>query len=85
MLDDMQKSLLRATYSGKGVLGGLDGLGDGTDLVDLEQQGVARLELNGLLDEFGVGDGQVVTVNSEHGFAKGKRNTYPTIWKSEVL
>jgi hypothetical protein len=42
-----KKSLLGITYSGKGVLGGLDGLGDGTDLVDLEQQGVARLELDG--------------------------------------
>jgi len=47
----------------EGVLGSLDGLGDGTDLVDLEEKGVASLGLNGLLDESGVGDGQVVTNN----------------------
>lgn len=47
--------------TGVGVLGGLDGLGEGTDLVDLEQKGVAGLELDGLLDAEGVGDGQVVT------------------------
>jgi hypothetical protein len=46
---------------GVGVLGGLDRLGEGTDLVDLEEEGIARLELNGLLDTKGVGDGQVVT------------------------
>ena len=45
----------------EGVLGGLDSLGDGTDLVDLEQEGVAGLELDSLLDELGVGDGQVIT------------------------
>lgn len=45
-----------------GVLGGLDGLGEGTDLVDLEQEGVAGLELDGLLDAEGVGDGQVITI-----------------------
>lgn len=46
---------------GVGVLGGLDRLGERTDLVDLEEEGVARLELNGLLDTEGVGDSQVVT------------------------
>lgn len=50
---------------GVGVLGGLDGLGEGTDLVDLEEEGVARLELNGLLDAQGVGDSQVITDNLE--------------------
>ena len=53
------------TYGSKSVLGGLDRLGDGADLVDLEQQSVARLELNGLLDELGVGDGQIVAVDGE--------------------
>ena len=43
------------------VLGSLDGLGDGTDLVDLEEEGVASLGLDGLLDESGVGDSQVIT------------------------
>lgn len=52
---------------GVGVLGGLDGLGEGTDLVDLEEKGVARLELDGLLDAEGVGDSQVITDNLEVG------------------
>ena len=43
------------------VLGGLDRLGQRTDLVDLEQQSVAGLELDGLLDTEGVGDSQVIT------------------------
>jgi hypothetical protein len=47
----------------EGVLGSLDGLGDGTDLVDLEEKGVASLGLDGLLDERGVGDSQVITDN----------------------
>ena len=45
------------------VLGGLDRLGQRTDLVDLEQKSVAGLELDGLLDTEGVGHGQVVTGN----------------------
>ena len=71
---------------GKGVLGGLGGLGDGANLVDLEEEGVAGLLLNGLLDESGVGDSQVVTTSV---VSKIRRRfcakTYPTIWKSEVL
>lgn len=47
------------------VLGSLDGLGEGTDLVDLEQKSIARLELNSLLDTQGVGNGQVITVREE--------------------
>jgi hypothetical protein len=43
------------------ILGSLDSLSDGSDLVDLEEKCVARLELDGLLDEFWVGDSQVVT------------------------
>ena len=74
---------------GVGVLGSLDGLGKGTDLVDLEKKGVASLGLDGLLDTQRVGDGQVITV----GFmliwfeydTEWKSITYPTIWKSEVL
>ena len=49
--------------SGEGVLGGLDRLGKGTDLVDLQEKGVARLELDGLLDADWVGDSQVITDN----------------------
>lgn len=48
---------------GVGVLGGLDRLGQRTDLVDLEQESVAGLELDGLLDTDRVGHGQVVTGN----------------------
>ena len=38
----------------------LDRLGDGADLVDLEQEAVARLLLDGGLDAEGVGHGQVI-------------------------
>lgn len=48
--------------SAEGILGGLDGLSDGSDLVDLEEKSVASLGLDGLLDELGVGDGQVIAV-----------------------
>jgi hypothetical protein len=52
-----------APSSTKCVLGSLDSLGDGADLVDLEEESVAGLELNSLLDKLGVGDGQVVTTS----------------------
>lgn len=39
----------------------LDRLGDGSDLVDLEQQSVTSRLLDGGLDPGGVGHGQVVT------------------------
>lgn len=48
--------------STEGVFGSLDSLRDGTDLVNLEEKGVAGLELDGLLDEGGVGHRQVITV-----------------------
>ena len=48
-------------------LDGLDRLGDGTDLVDLEEEGVAGLLLNGGLDAHGVGDSQVVTNDLDLG------------------
>ena len=49
-----------APAAGIRVLGGLNRLGEGSDLVDLEEEGVAGLELDGLLDADRVGDGQVV-------------------------
>ena len=48
-------------------LDSLDGLGDGTDLVDLQEQGVARLLLDGSLDSLRVGDGQVITNDLDLG------------------
>lgn len=75
--------------SAESVLGGLDGLGDGTDLVDLEEKGVASLGLNGLLDEGRVGDSQIVTGEQVLAMATRRERTaqctYPTIWKSEFL
>jgi hypothetical protein len=47
------------------VLGSLDRLGQSSDLVNLEQQGVGSLELNGLLDTQRVGYGQVVSNDLE--------------------
>jgi hypothetical protein len=48
---------------GVGVLGGLNGLSQGTNLVDLEKKSVAGLELNSLLDTERVGDCQVITID----------------------
>lgn len=48
-------------------LNGLDRLGDGADLVDLEEKGVASLLLDGGLDAEGVGDEEVVADNLDLG------------------
>lgn len=45
----------------------LDGLGDGTDLVDLEEETVAGRLLDGHLDALGVGDRKVVTDHLDLG------------------
>jgi hypothetical protein len=50
-----------APASTEGILGSLDSLSDCADLVDLQQKCVTRLKLDGLLDELGVGDSQIVT------------------------
>lgn len=70
---------------GVGVLSGLDGLGQGTDLVDLQQKGVARLELDGLLDAEGVGDSQVITDNLEVGGLVEVRPGLPVVLSEGVL
>jgi hypothetical protein len=46
-------------------------------LVDLEQQGIARLELDGLLNELGVGDRQIVTMMNEYKISKKKPDYLP--------
>lgn len=72
--------------SAESILCGLDGLGNCADLVHLKEERIARLQLNGLLDEFGIGDGQIVTSASlASSTLWGYFSTYPTIWKSEVL
>lgn len=72
--------------TGVGVLGGLNRLGETADLVDLEQEGVAGLQLDGLLDADGVGDRQVVTaLSAVQSMWERGTETHPTIWKSEVL
>lgn len=45
----------------KGVLGSLNSFRNSTNLVDLQQEGIAGLGLDGLLDESRVGDGQIIT------------------------
>ena len=67
------------------VLSSLDGFGNGTDLVNLEEEGVARLELDGLLDELGVGDGQVVTNNLEVGGLEEVGPGLPVVLSEGVL
>ena len=46
-----------------GKFDGIDGFGNGSDLVDLKQQTVGGLLFDGLLDFDGVGDGQVISDN----------------------
>mmetsp|Transcript_21217 Transcript_21217/g.37799 ORF Transcript_21217/g.37799 Transcript_21217/m.37799 type:complete len:512 (-) Transcript_21217:122-1657(-) len=55
-----------APARGLGHAHGLDGLGDGADLVHLEQQRVAVLALDGLLHARGVGDQQVIAHHLAH-------------------
>ena len=43
-----------------GLLDGVEGLGQGADLVDLDEHGVRGAHLDALLDALGVGDEQVV-------------------------
>ena len=71
--------------STESVLGSLDGLSDGTDLVDLEEESVARLLLDGLLDEFRVGDCQVVTNNLEVRGLEEVRPGLPVVLSEGVL
>ena len=71
--------------STEGILGGLDGLSDGTDLVDLEEESVARLLLDGLLDELGVGDCQIITDDLEVGGLVEVRPGLPVILSEGVL
>lgn len=70
---------------GVGVLGGLNGLGQGTDLVDLQEKGVAGLELDGLLDAQRVGDSQVITDNLEVGGLVEVRPGLPVVLSEGVL
>ena len=69
----------------EGVLGSLDGLSDGTDLVDLEEKGVARLLFDSLLDELRVGDCQVITDNLEIGGLEEVRPSLPVVLSEGVL
>ena len=61
----------KGKWSGKdgGKFTYLDGLGDSSDLVDLEQQGIAGVLLNGGGDTDGVGDGQVIADDLDVGGA----------------
>jgi hypothetical protein len=49
--------------SSVGVLGGLNRFSQSADLVDFEEQSVAGFGVDGTLDAFGVGHGQVVTTS----------------------
>jgi len=70
---------------GVGILSGLNGLGQGTDLVDLQEKGVAGLELDGLLDAQRVGDSQVITDNLEVGGLVEVRPGLPVVLSEGVL
>lgn len=65
--------------------GGSYGFSQGTNLVDLEQKSVARLQLNGLLDAEGVGNGQIITDNLEVGGLVEVAPCLPVILSKWVL
>lgn len=67
------------------VLGGLDGLGESADLVDLEEKGVAGLLLDGSLDALGVSHSQVITDNLEVGGLEEVGPSLPVILSEGVL
>ncbi|KAH3667348.1 hypothetical protein OGAPHI_002997 [Ogataea philodendri] len=70
---------------GVGVGGGLDGLGQSTDLVDLEQQGVGGLLLDGNLDSLWIGHGQVVSNNLDLGLGVEVGPSLPVVLGEWVL
>jgi len=43
------------------ILGCLNCFSDGADLINLEQQSIARFEVNGLLDKLRVRNGDIIT------------------------
>ena len=63
----------------------LDGLGDGADLVDLEQEAVAGLDVHGLLDALGVGHGQVVPDDLDAGRAVELGPCCPVVLVKAIL
>lgn len=71
--------------STEGVLGSLNSLSDGTDLVDLQEESVAGLLLDGLLDELRVGDCQVITNDLEVRGLEEVRPGLPVILSEGVL
>jgi len=63
----------------------LDRLRDGTDLVDLKQETVASLLLNGGLDAERVGDGKVVTDNLDAAVGGEVRPSLPVVLVEGIL
>jgi hypothetical protein len=63
----------------------LDRLGNGSDLVDLEQESVTGTLLDGGLDPLGVGDGQVVSDNLDRGALGNVSPGLPVILVEGVL
>lgn len=68
-----------------GQLVSLDGLGDGADLVDLEQQAVAGLLLDGGGDPLGVGHGQVVANDLDGGVGSDLAPRLPVVLVKGIL
>lgn len=63
----------------------VDGLGDGADLVDLQQQAVAGVLLDGGLDALWVGDGQVVADNLNASAGVELRPCRPVVLVERIL
>ena len=63
----------------------LQGLCDGADLVDLEQQAVAGLVGHTLGDALGIGDGQIITYHLDAGLRCELRPCRPVILVEGIL
>lgn len=70
---------------GLSELSSLDRFRDGTDLVDLEEETVAGLLLDGSLDTKRVGDGKVITDDGDTGVSAEVRPSLPVVLVEGVL
>ena len=62
-----------------------DGLGDASDLVDLEEEAVAGLVLHGHLDALRVGHGQVVAHDLDVGGSGQSGPAFPVVLFEQVI
>lgn len=68
-----------------GIGGGLEGLGDSSDLIDFEKEGITRFPLNGVFDTDWVGDCEIVTNDLTVVFSAEVSPSLPVILIERIL